>query len=535
MLHRQERGRGEHAPLLWTLLLFVVAAACQPPPKQFVGVGDVVSRDVANGHVTIRHDAIVGFAAATTTRFAAEAAALTTDAPVGQRVRFVLRDQGGSVIVTTMAPVEMGNPGIHDHTPHHGGVVGMVGMTHIEARAWRDGRVRVYLTDRFRRPLPLDGVQGTVTVALPDGKRRAPFALGDGMLEASVPSVSGREINAAVALVRDGGSLEMTFQLPLDDTGSGAAGVPTEGCVAPQRAADTGPLCTLSFRRPIGVLAATPDAARLIVAAADVGVSVWRMDTRQFLTGFEVAPAVTLLAPEPPHVEVANAVALSGDGRRAVVALENRLLVHDVESGRILSARPHANGIVSSVAWSPHGDALLVTAFYDPAARLIAAEDGRERRKFPVDREGAAIGYSDDGRMIAVGSEPGPIALFDSATGARLRTLAEPRALTRGVAFIGSGLVAVSDDGALRWWRLDAETPAVELATGVASPLARAPNGERVASAGRDGAIRVYDAGRQKPVAEMRWHEAAITALVWAGETIVSGDAAGHVAFWEVP
>ena len=31
-------------------------------------------------------------------------------------------------------PVTRG-PGIHDHTPHHGGVVTMVGMQHLEAVA----------------------------------------------------------------------------------------------------------------------------------------------------------------------------------------------------------------------------------------------------------------------------------------------------------------------------------------------------------------------------------------------------------------
>src|SRR6266446_7008364 len=43
-------------------------------------------------------------------------------------------------------------PGVHDHTPHHGGVVGMAGDLHLEALAAPDGRVRVYLTDFWRRP-----------------------------------------------------------------------------------------------------------------------------------------------------------------------------------------------------------------------------------------------------------------------------------------------------------------------------------------------------------------------------------------------
>jgi len=30
-------------------------------------------------------------------------------------------------------------PGVHDHTPHHGGVVGMAGDLHLEALAAPDG------------------------------------------------------------------------------------------------------------------------------------------------------------------------------------------------------------------------------------------------------------------------------------------------------------------------------------------------------------------------------------------------------------
>lgn len=517
------------------LSLSLLVSGCTPPPKQFVGVGDVVEIDTQRRHVTIRHDAIVGFAGAATTGFEAEDAALMADTAVGQRVRFVLRQQGAAFLVTTITRLEEGNPGVHDHTPHHGGVVAMVGMTHVEARAETDGRIRVYLTDRFRRPLPLSDVRGSVTLSLPDGKRNLPFALVGESLEATGPPLTGREVNAAVQLVHAGQSLDMTFQLPLAAGRGGAAGIPAEGCVAPANRSAGGPRCTLTFRRPIGVLAATPDGTRLIVAAADIGVSAWQVQSTQLLIGFEPAPAVVLSAPEAPHVEVANAVAVRPDGKRAVVALENRLLIYEVESGRLVSARPHPTGIVRSVAWSPSGDALLVAAFYDPAARLIAAEDGREERSFAVDREGAAVAFADDGRKVAVGSELGPIALFDSTTGTRLRTLTEARTATRALAFVGSALVAVSDDGALRSWDLDTEAPAIELAIAVASPLAREPNGVRVAGAGRDGVVRVYAVTSRTTVAELRWHVAPLSALAWAGTTIVSGDSEGHIAFWDAP
>src|SRR5436189_288265 len=66
---------------------------------------------------------------------------------------------------TTKSTLPAG-PGVHDHTPHHGGVVGMAGDLHLEALAAPDGRVRVYLTDFWRRPLPAASATGTGALAL---------------------------------------------------------------------------------------------------------------------------------------------------------------------------------------------------------------------------------------------------------------------------------------------------------------------------------------------------------------------------------
>src|SRR5437899_12813494 len=65
-------------------------------------------------------------------------------------------------------------PGVHDHTPHHGGVVGMAGDLHLEALAAPDGRVRVYLTDFWRRPLPAASTTGPAPLQPPDGRRPLP-------------------------------------------------------------------------------------------------------------------------------------------------------------------------------------------------------------------------------------------------------------------------------------------------------------------------------------------------------------------------
>src|SRR5262245_57793295 len=83
---------------------------------------------------------------------------------------------------TTTTVVAATGPGLHDHTPHHGGVVGMTGTRHLEAVLVDPRTVRVYLTDFWRQPLPVAGVSGTVTFELPEGDRTLALrAAGDAL------------------------------------------------------------------------------------------------------------------------------------------------------------------------------------------------------------------------------------------------------------------------------------------------------------------------------------------------------------------
>jgi hypothetical protein len=50
----------------------------------------------------------------------------------------------------------------HDHTPLQGGIVAMSGDMHLEVLSQHSGEVRVWVTDAFRKPVPLSGMKGTV-------------------------------------------------------------------------------------------------------------------------------------------------------------------------------------------------------------------------------------------------------------------------------------------------------------------------------------------------------------------------------------
>ena len=516
--------------------LLLVVAACDSEPH-YVGVGDVLDVDEAVRQVTIRHDEIAGLMDAGTTRFAVPSdeprAALTP----GARVRFEVRRTGPELVVTRATALAQGNPGIHDHTPHHGGIVGMAGMIHLEAKATADGRVQLYLTDLWRRPLPLDDVGGTVTLDLPAGKQALSLAVVGDALAATGPPLEGPTVNATFALHGGEEPVELSFLLPLGRDDTGAAGIPVEGCVAPAESPSgtPAPRCALAFARPVVALAVAPDAATLLVAQVDLGVSAWRLPAVAFATGFAPPPPVVVPVAEPPHREAPNAVLVRPDGREAVVAMENRLIRYGMDSGRVVRAFDGPGGIVRGVAWSPDGGALLVSVFYNAAAFLLDAGDGRVLRRFPVEREAAAVAFAPDGQAVAVASEAGPVTLFDIGATAPPRLLRGPRGVVRSLAFAGGRLVAAGNDGVLRVW--DRASGALRIERPLVGPLYEmAVDAARglVATTGTDPRIEVTRLADGAPVVALSWHPEQVLSLAWAGSTLISGDAGGRVALWNV-
>ncbi|MFN7971189.1 MAG: hypothetical protein U0166_02395 [Acidobacteriota bacterium] len=61
-------------------------------------------------------------------------------------------------------------PKKHEHSAKHGGQLGMVGENHVELAVAKAGEYKVWLSDAYRKPLPLAKATGKVTVTDPAGK-----------------------------------------------------------------------------------------------------------------------------------------------------------------------------------------------------------------------------------------------------------------------------------------------------------------------------------------------------------------------------
>jgi hypothetical protein len=426
---------------------------------------------------------------------------------------------------------------VHDHTPRHGGVVAMVGMIHLEALAMPDGRVRLYLTDLYRQPLPLEAVAGTVTLRLRDQAPTLPLTRGAEAMEAQGPPLAG-EVIAAFALTRDGAPVEANFMLPVasrdGSAPAGAAGIPLDGCVAPPTNASGAPAprCTLAFARPVAALSGISGRELLAVAVVDQGMSAWRMPAGAFAFGFAAPPAVALAVPEPPHPEAPNALVARPQGDLLAMALENRVIMYNADDGRVRRAFTGPGGILRAAAWAPDGNSLVVTTFYRAAAVRLAADDGRVLQQYPVPREGAALAVAADGR-VAVGDEAGSVSVFAVAAEHPAYTVGGGHGPPRALAFAGDTLLIGADDGALRAVDAASGAPRFSLPLrGALQQLAVSPDGTQVAAAGLSGVVTIVHVADGRVAASLPNGEAQILTLAWLADTLAVGDVAGRVSLW---
>ena len=521
------------------LVLLAVLLGCGR--ATYVSTGDVIAVDPAALQVTIRHEDIPGLMGAMTMPFHVRSADVLAGIAPGTRVRFELAGTGADLTVISLVALGAATnprPGIHDHTPHHGGVVAMIGARHLEAVAARDGVLRVYLTDLWRRPVALDDTTGTVTVDLPEGRRDVPLAPRDGVLVGSGPVVTGSTVTAHVRVVEAGQTIESHFVLPLGPGTTGAAGVASTTCLAAERRPEDGarvPRCLLRFPRSVTFIAAVPGGARVLVGVLGNGVSVWRMPEATFVEGFAPPPPKAGPETEVPHLEAVNVIAPSPDGDAAAVAVENRVLVNAITGGGLLRELPDHAGVVRDLAWSPAAARLLLTVFYDAAAHVITAGDGRELRRLPVEREGAAVAFSPDGRRAAVGSDAGPVAIFELDSASPPHVLAGATRAATALLFAGDHLFAAGVDGTILLW--DTTTGAIVARHELATSLYRAalaPGAALVAVGGLDGKIRLVDPRSGALVEEIDWHHSPVWGLGWAAALLVSGDGDGRVAVWDL-
>ncbi|MER7500219.1 TIR domain-containing protein [Nonomuraea pusilla] len=226
---------------------------------------------------------------------------------------------------------------------------------------------------------------------------------------------------------------------------------------------------------------------------------------------------------------------LAGADLRGADLSGARLARTDLSDALLEGSRWHRTALIEVSGTLPHlpGAAVVpgqpVEVEFAPAA--LGVPYGYH---FQTSRLPEPIAYSPGGSTIAIGSEDGGVLLC--VGGSPVRTLQGHRGRVYAVHFAGHLLATGAGDGEVRLW--DSLTGALlRTLTGHPDgvwPVRLSRDGELVAAGGGDGVVRVWETATGRLVHELAGHQAPVYTASFGRSVLVTGDAGGTVRVWDL-
>ena len=315
-----------------------------------------------------------------------------------------------------------------------------------------------------------------------------------------------------------------------------------------------------------GAVDYTSDGRRLLASGASGAVTVW--DARAFTrvrtlggpSGSAAASTQGAGAGTEPVTSGADvfAIDVSNDGRLVAAArFDGSVHVWDTKTGReafTVDPGPTVPGTNwMDVAWNPDGDLLAVAANEGLTGRVTIVDRSGRQAISPLQAEvGTAVSsvaFSRDGQRLIASllptedpdPEAGAVAIWDWKARTIERTIptpvwsAFPSPTGHLVATIGREPQTSLPGRSVDIWDSATGRHVATLAanTGVWD-LAFSPDGSRLATAGQDGAVQIWDPATGERLLVLRGHRALVSSVVFSpdGSRLASVGAEGTVRVW---
>jgi WD40 repeat protein/serine/threonine protein kinase len=270
-----------------------------------------------------------------------------------------------------------------------------------------------------------------------------------------------------------------------------------------------------------------PEDDWLIAATADGDVRMW-----------DNATSSTVATTELAHRGEIYSAALSRDASKFVtLGSDEALRLWDVDRQAPIS-RQVGDRSTALLALAVNDDGSeAVTGDVDGVVRLRNLHSGASTTIAELNQAVGSVALSRDGTRIAAGAANGAIDVW-RRDGTPIAHTSGHLGQVKGVAFTGDGsFVSGGEDGTIRFWttegRADGELPGPD---GSVTGVVLSRDGKRLAAAGRNGTVRVWDAGSHRLQREIAAEKNTVWGIAFSpdGTRLATASDEESAKLWDV-